>query len=544
VEQPTVLPPPPPPTALELAIAALVADNGTGDNGQSLALNLDGISDFTEVIYIDRARQARGWQNSSFAATPSANLNSEKALASLPGTDTTQQFFFNAHGSDPTGQWGGRFRMTFTGAATVNLSAAGTNIVQINANTYEFDCDYAGNKWITFTPTAFPIKVSIVKTTDLTAHAGGQIFRDQFLNFIPTGTCLRFMNSTKINNSTLTNWSDHNTLDWQTWEIMPYAAMVNLCNARMADPWICIPHRATDDYITQLATYLRDNLNTSLLIRLEYSNEVWNFQFQQAGWLELAAEAEWTGVDGNGGAWMDWAGKRFAQMMQIFNTVFAGQTNRLSGVIAGQGAGAGLSSRILDAPEWQTRDPANYVAPYTRAKEYAIADYIGFPGGAPTTAAGNAIKAALDVSHAAAVQAVKDQFPTGLALSKGFINNAAILAAARNLRLSVYEYNNHLDLNNPPLQTSNLYSGGLPVAGALEAFVEATYSQEMADALDELRTYFKASGGTVKCLYKATAKASRFGTWGGVQWIGDNPLTWQALINFAAANPRHWSRTW
>lgn len=542
-----MLPPPPPPTQLELDIAQLVARNGTGDSGNSLGLNLDAINDFTEVIYIDRALQARGWQRPNFSATPAENLDADEALASLPSGDTTQQFFFASHSTDYSGQWGGRFRLTFTGSASnVNFSGAGTNVVQINANTYEFDCDYVGNKWITFTPTSFPIKVAIVKTTDLTAHANGQIFRDQFLNFIPAGTCLRFMNAMLTNNSTVVNWNDHNRLTRQNWRRMPYAAVVNLCNARMADPWVCIPHQANDDYVTQAATYLRDNLDASLLIRVELSNEIWNAQFSQLNWFAAQAEAEWTGVVGNGGPWMDWAGKRFAQIMNIFNTVFAGQTHRISGVLAGQAAGVGLSSRILDAPEWLSRDPANYVAPHTRASEYSIADYIGWPGGAATTAAGNTIKAALDISHAAAVQAIKDQFATGLALSKGYINGAVGLAAPRGLRINVYEYNNHFDLATPALQSSALWSGGAPVPGALDAFVEATYSQEMADALDELRDYFKASGGTLKCLYKATTVASRFGTWGGVQWIGQTPApaTWTALLNWHTANPRWWSRTW
>jgi hypothetical protein len=36
--------------------------------------------------------------------------------------------------------------------------------------------------------------------------------------------------------------------------------MIGLANAVQADAWICVPHLATDDFITQLAYMLRGNL--------------------------------------------------------------------------------------------------------------------------------------------------------------------------------------------------------------------------------------------------------------------------------------------
>ncbi|MBK6374693.1 MAG: hypothetical protein IPF67_16600 [Saprospiraceae bacterium] len=49
------------------------------------------------------------------------------------------------------------------------------------------------------------------------------------------------------------------------------------------DPWICIPHLADDEYIIQLAKYLNANLDPSLKLHLEYSNEeVWRWWFSTA----------------------------------------------------------------------------------------------------------------------------------------------------------------------------------------------------------------------------------------------------------------------
>lgn len=467
-------------------------------------------------------------------------------MASLPAGDTTQRFFFSSADPNSPGlasptptTWGGRFRLTFTGSATVTGTGI-TNLTQIDANTYEFDCDWSGNKWLTFTPTAFPIKVSIVKTTDLVAHSAGGIFRQEFLDSVPAGGCFRFMDWMGTNNSGVANLADYPVASSQRWNRVPLSAIVNLCNAKSADPWINIPHQASDALVTDWATYLRDNLNSSLRIRVELSNEIWNTgTFTQGSYFKAQAEAVWGVADGYGGGgyWLDYAGKRFAQIMAIFNSVLAGQTNRLIGVLAGQAASAGLAVRMLDAPHWQVAEPGSYVRPSSLAKEWSIAPYIGWSS---PTSQGNTIKAALDVSYADGVQAIKDQFVTGLNLSKGYINSHIGAASSRGLRLTAYEYNNHFDLN--AAASSALYSGGNPVAGAFDAFFEATYSQEMADAQDELRAYFKSQNGSLMCFFVDANAASRFGTWGARTHFAHNSAIWNDLVAWHTANPRWWAR--
>ena len=43
-------------------------------------------------------------------------------------------------------------------------------------------------------------------------------------------------------------------------------------------------HQADDDYVFQFATLLKANLDPSLHVYVEYSNEVWNSGFSQFGW--------------------------------------------------------------------------------------------------------------------------------------------------------------------------------------------------------------------------------------------------------------------
>lgn len=53
-----------------------------------------------------------------------------------------------------------------------------------------------------------------------------------------------------------------------------------------------MPHRASNDYVRKLATFLRDNLPQKRLIYVEYSNEVWNAAFEQGQYAISQAIAQ------------------------------------------------------------------------------------------------------------------------------------------------------------------------------------------------------------------------------------------------------------
>lgn len=56
---------------------------------------------------------------------------------------------------------------------------------------------------------------------------------------------------------------------------------VLLANLVGADPWFCVHHLATDDYVRRMATLVRDTLRPDAKIFVEHSNEVWNAEFPQ-----------------------------------------------------------------------------------------------------------------------------------------------------------------------------------------------------------------------------------------------------------------------
>src|SRR5262249_41900521 len=106
--------------------------------------------------------------------------------------------------------------------------------------------------------------------------------------------------------------------------------VIDLANATGKDIWINIPEGATDNYVTQLATLIKNNLNPGIHVYVEYSNELWNGAFSQTQANLTAAVAEsWTlalpGETQANNQW-DWAarrvGQRTVQISQDFASVF------------------------------------------------------------------------------------------------------------------------------------------------------------------------------------------------------------------------------
>lgn len=122
------------------------------------------------------------------------------------------------------------------------------------------------------------------------------------------GTVLRFMDLNGTNHSQQANWSDRTPRNWSTYVNSnnnsaayvvkgnaSYESMVELCNQLDCDMWVTVPHLATDDYVQKLANLIKTGrdgtqqvtqpLKADKKVWIEYSNEVWNWSFGQAHWV-------------------------------------------------------------------------------------------------------------------------------------------------------------------------------------------------------------------------------------------------------------------
>ena len=72
---------------------------------------------------------------------------------------------------------------------------------------------------------------------------------------------------------------------WGNRNGVPYEMQIALSNELQQDLWLNIPHAATDDFITQLAQLVNEQLDPDLRVWIEYTNEAWNGSFAQNDYI-------------------------------------------------------------------------------------------------------------------------------------------------------------------------------------------------------------------------------------------------------------------
>jgi hypothetical protein len=142
----------------------------------------------------------------------------------------------------------------------------------------------------------------------------------------------RFMDWGGTNNSEQIEWADRKDPGaMRQTRTTAYEYMVRLCNEMDKDMWLCIPHKASDDYVRKLAELLKATLEPERKVWVEYSNEIWNGAFRQTQWL-------WDIARKRGHAQRPWehgpvlCGRRSAQIWAIMDKAL-GDPDRIVRVI-------------------------------------------------------------------------------------------------------------------------------------------------------------------------------------------------------------------
>lgn len=367
-------------------------------------------------------------------------------------------------------------------------------------------------------------------------------FRPEVIEFCKPWHCLRFMDWLGTNNSIDRRWADRKRRTFYTqigttgdtlglfgnpipaWERkwasgIAVELCIQLANLTRKDAWLCVPHMADDEYITQMAKVVKAELDPSLKVYLEFSNEIWNWQFQQAQWM-IRSEVAGTLVEAGGGRrpWKGWwrptsfkdgviapgagegidhperTGALFRRCFKLWEDVFAGaDRKRLVRVCAVQ---AGWTDTVRRTLGWVMKhggcdalSPSGYFGPddsvYARweaagarlTPDDVIADMQRMVAGGVQTAEMN-----------------------------------ARLAREAGVRLVVYEGGQHIQ---PKSQADTPYN---PALGAAQTHpsMYALYRKNL-----EL---FARTGCDLFCAFNSVgAQGSRFGSWGHVERYGQSP---------------------
>ena len=359
--------------------------------------------------------------------------------------------------------------------------------------------------------------IHIVREDQLALYNAGQTFNPVFLDKSSDWGVLRFMDWEHTNASQLVNWADRPQVADASWgSSVPLEIMVRLANEAHTDMWYNIPAHASDDFVQQALTLIRDTLDPSLKLHLEYSNEVWNFGFEQAHYvramgiaLNASLPAGWKGFYGNTEiAGIEYYGYRSAQIAVITDQVFGTSSEtRVDNVLATQTAYKGLENYIFDGIRL-----ANLGTPGQLFEEYAITTYFGDALSGHSDA-DKAIILGWARSGSAGLDAAFQQITTG-----GLLSDDESLAALRDLE--AYQAN--------VAQTNGLelvaYEGGL------HAFATSYASADQAAIVDLLKRIvndprigtlytqmandFAQAGGHELVAFNDVGPTSKFGPWG------------------------------
>lgn len=145
-----------------------------------------------------------------------------------------------------------------------------------------------GNIWVHLTSSQSGNhirNIRVLRAADELTYSPEQPFYQTFLDRLSNFSCIRFMDWGNTNGSPNTTWENRASPTYHnqsTERGIAYEYMIRLANILQRDAWVCIPHAADENYIREMARLFRDSLNQNLTIYLEYSNEVWNWQFLQA----------------------------------------------------------------------------------------------------------------------------------------------------------------------------------------------------------------------------------------------------------------------
>lgn len=219
-------------------------------------------------------------------------------------------------------------------------------------------------------------------------------FIPEFVEYCRQFHALRFMDWLGTNNSINSKWADRKKLTFFTQQGESGDAMglygqpmeqwkkkyasgvaielcIDIANQAGCHAWLCVPHLADDDYIEQMAKLTLNRLDPKLKVYIEYSNEVWNWQFQQSQWnlnsKQTGDLANQLGVDGwnkkkeqkfnEFGYCKNGSGENFPEriasnslrVFKIWSRVFDGENRkRLVRVASGQAAWFDVTKRSLE----------------------------------------------------------------------------------------------------------------------------------------------------------------------------------------------------
>lgn len=500
----------------------------------NLSLGLSGVNDWSvQNPFLNLMKTSRPWVGhlpgrwggmENDALRTAGFLDPQGWPNEIPPTVTGLSTLILTDLPETTGGVAGRYLLTHSGDGTLALSGR-AEVIQAEPGRILFDYTPAmGAVLLTLTATdpANPIRdIVVVREDRAEALAAGEIFNPDWLNRLRGVGGVRFMDWMATNNSTLATSADRPRAEDATWAShgVPMEILIALSNELHADPWFTIPHLADDALIRELATISRDTLDPGLNAHVEFSNEVWNWQFTQARWAQEQARARW----GQDAAGVQFYALRAAEAADIWTAVYGDQTGRLTRVVATQTGWIGLEAQILDAPLVlaEGRNPTDSF------DAYAVTGYVSALLGHETKAAAlrQWLTEGTEIATQKAISELRDGSITGDATDSlshvltQILPYHAAVAADHGLKLMMYEGGSHVVGIGPLADDQSL----------TDFFTHLNYTPEMGALYIDLMSGWRRLTDAPFNAFVDVAPPGKWGSWGGLRHLTDDNPRWTAL---------------
>lgn len=254
-----------------------------------LGMNLAGIASWsTETPFVDAFHTARPWISNADGAAwgegPPLDRTPEGWVASLQPGQVADTVLLDGGGypeGDYTIRWSGSGTLGFTFDPLEVVSRAPHRIV--------VRPDLRTGLWLRIAATdpADPIRDIRVLLPGFGDLPDPPLFLPRFVDRLAGFRTLRFMDWMMTNDPVVGSGEAGRALmSDATWmrRGVPMEAVAALANRLGAEPWITVPHGASDAQARALLLALDGALDPDLRIWIEWSNETWNPAFPQAAY--------------------------------------------------------------------------------------------------------------------------------------------------------------------------------------------------------------------------------------------------------------------
>ena len=503
------------------ACAAAGATEAMSPEKSRLGINLAGPADWnTELPFVDVFRLSRNWisqqKGKPWGKGPELERDANGWVKRLePDCWADTPMCTIRGGRYPQG----KYVCLYEGEGKVEIRSVG-RIVSREPGRIVFETKPgAGSIWLRIRETSPQNHVRNIRVLmpgcEKTCEA--EPFHPAFLERWKHFNTFRFMDWMKTNGSAISTWVQRPTPTYcnYTERGVPAEVMVALCNRLKVTPWFCMPHLATDDYVRRFAEVVKERLDPSLRVHIEYSNEVWNYMFAQTKYagergLKLGfGDKHWEA----GWRYSAW---RSVQIFRIWEQVFGG-TERLVRVIASQ-CNPYVSERKLEFQDAYKHCDAIAIAPYFHLNVPKQSRKPTRPDAAAVAAwpLGKLLDHVEGVCLPRAIKAIQ-------AHKK--------LADKYGLKLMAYEAGQHLVG----------VGGGENNTELTSLFHAANRSPRMGAFYTRYLDAWKAAGGDLLCIFSSVGRWSKWGSWGLLEYYdetqADQPKL-KAVLEWNRANPR------